>query len=363
MRLLRLAALVVALVLACGDAAAAAIQPHAGQRKVSYAGTTLWVPRDWPVHDLAAAPHTCIRYDRHAVYLGHASAEQDCPAPAVGRVATVQIEPDGHVIRTDADGKPEAVPAPGPKSRRRVMAAANFSGLGFDACAAPAWDTMLAWRGTSPYGAAGIYIGGSDRACPDGNLTPWWVRQVSQQGWKLFPIYVGRQAPCWKDPGGLKPPLIEDKRRWTQGEEAANDAADRAAFFGIAPGSPVYFDMEWYPRKNPDCTSDVQAFLSAWTYQLHKRGFVSGIYSSANGAIADITLVYDSGAAYRADAAWFAHWDKTPALFGDATLDDRFWPGSHRIKQYTGGHDETYGGKRLNVDSNVLNAPVAALVP
>ncbi|MFD0639386.1 DUF1906 domain-containing protein [Catenulispora yoronensis] len=220
---------------------------------------------------------------------------------------------------------------------------------------------MQTWAKSSPYHATGVYIGGIDRACPDGNLTPDWIRKVDGQGWKFFPIYVGRQAPCWKDPGGGHPALIQRSRRWTQGVEAANDAANRADYFGIAQGSPIYFDMEYYPRSDQNCVQDVQAFLSAWTDQLHARGFVSGIYSSSGGAIADMALVYDSGAAYRADVAWYAHWDKKPQLFGDPTLSDRYWPGHRRIKQYTGGHNETYGGKRLNIDLNVLDAPVAAL--
>jgi len=370
MRLFRLAALTVAVTLSCGEAAYAAAGPLSGLKAVSFAGSTVEVPVGWPVHDLTTEPHTCIRYDKHAVYLGDPGPDQDCAAGAVGRTDTVRIASDGRVTRThgyqtsaaSAGAKPEIVP----RSRSRVperpvKAAAMYSGLGFDTCAAPPVDAMKAWAGASPYHAVGVYIGGLDRACPDGNLTPNWIQTVAKQGWKFFPIYVGLQAPCWKDPGGGHPALIAHSRRWTQGEEAANDAADRAAHFGIAPGSPIYFDMEYYPRNDTGCTQDVQAFLSAWTDQLHTRGFVSGIYSSSQGAIADMARVYDTQVTYRADVAWYAHWDKVPQLFGDPTLNDKYWPGPRRIKQYQGGHNETYGGKKLNIDLNVLNAPVAAL--
>ncbi|MEY9863691.1 hypothetical protein ABH935_009344 [Catenulispora sp. GAS73] len=373
MRLLRLLALTAVLTLSCGEAASAAVGPLSGVKEVSYAGTTVEVPVSWPVHDLTAEPHTCIRYDRHAVYLGDPGPDQNCPADAVGRTETVRIASDGKVTRTygylpsadeenAAGAEPQAVPDT--RSRlpeRPIEAAATYSGLGFDTCAAPSTDAMQAWADASPYHAIGIYIGGIDRACPDGNLTPGWIKTVALQGWKFFPIYVGLQAPCWKNPGSGHPARIARSRRWTQGQEAADDAANRAAYFGIAPGSPIYFDMEYYPRNDAGCTQDVQAFLSAWTDQLHARGFISGIYSSSKGAIADMALVYESGAAYRADVAWYAHWDKAPQLFGDATLSDRYWPGPRRIKQYRGGHNETYGGKRLNIDLNVLNAPVAAL--
>jgi hypothetical protein len=358
------------LALICGEAASAAGEPLSGLKKVSYAGTTVEVPASWPVLDLAADPHTCMRYDRSAVYLGDPGPDQSCPADAVGRADTVRIGSDGQVTRTlgDDDDRAgaDAPPEPWPHARSRVpdravKAAATYSGLGFDTCAAPPADAMQAWADASPYHAVGIYLGGLDRACPDGNLTPAWIQTVARQGWKFFPIYVGRQAPCWTDPGGGHPALITRSRRWSQGREAADDAADRAAHFGIAPGSPIYFDMEYYPRDDAGCTEDVQTFLSAWTDELHTRGFVSGIYSSSRGAIADMALLYDSGEVYRADVAWYAHWDKVPQLFGDPTLSDKYWPGSRRIKQYQGGHAETYGGRRLNVDVNVLNAPVAAL--
>ncbi|ACU77658.1 Domain of unknown function DUF1906 [Catenulispora acidiphila DSM 44928] len=370
MRLFPLLTLTAVLTLSCGDAAYAAVGPLSGVKEVSYAGTTVEVPVSWPVRDLTADPHTCMRYDRHAVYLGDPGADQDCTAAAVGRTETVRIASDGTVTRTRGYrvSAAEADEAPEPEPHRRsrlpegaIKVAATYSGLGFDTCAAPPTDAMQVWAKASPYHAVGIYIGGLDRACPDGNLTPSWVQTVSRQGWKFFPIYVGLQAPCWKDPGGGHPALIARSRRWTQGQEAANDAVNRAVHFGIAPGSPIYFDMEYYPRNDPGCTQDVQAFLSAWTDQLHARGYVSGIYSSSSGAIADMAKVYDSGAAYRADVAWYAHWDKIPKLFGDPTLSDRYWPGPRRIKQYQGGHNETYGGKRLNIDLNVLNAPVAVL--
>ncbi|MEY9927291.1 hypothetical protein ABH926_001916 [Catenulispora sp. GP43] len=376
MRLFPLVALTAVLTLSCGNAVDAAVGPLSGLKEVSYAGTTVEVPVSWPVHDLTAHPHTCIRYDRHAVYLGDPGPDQNCPAGAVGRTDTVRIASDGSVTRTrghqasgdkTGDGTGE-VPQTAPPNRphipeRPVKAAATYSGLGFDTCAAPTTDAMKAWAGASPYHAVGIYIGGVDRACPDGNLTPAWIQTVDQQGWKLFPIYVGLQAPCWKDPHHGHPALIDRGRRWTEGQEAADNAADRADSFGIAQGSPIYFDMEYYPRDNPGCTQDVQAFLSAWTDELHTRGFVSGIYSSSHGALADMALLYDSQAAYRADVVWYAHWDKIPRLFGDPTLADRYWPGARRIKQYRGGHNETYGGKRLNIDLNVLDAPVAALKP
>jgi hypothetical protein len=45
-----------------------------------------------------------------------------------------------------------------------------FTGYGFDACTAPSTAALTAWT-ASPYRAIGIYLGGVNRACKDGNLT------------------------------------------------------------------------------------------------------------------------------------------------------------------------------------------------
>ena len=59
---------------------------------VRYAGYTIRVPASWPVYRLARDPGRCVRYDRHAVYLGQPGANQQCPAHLVGRTATISIQ-------------------------------------------------------------------------------------------------------------------------------------------------------------------------------------------------------------------------------------------------------------------------------
>ena len=60
---------------------------------VEYGGLRFQVPDAWPVYGLAKDPTRCVRFDQHAVYLGHAGANQDCPAHLVGRTEAVQVEP------------------------------------------------------------------------------------------------------------------------------------------------------------------------------------------------------------------------------------------------------------------------------
>ena len=82
-----------------------------------------------------------------------------------------------------------------------AQAAAVYTGQAFDTCAAPSASTMQGWL-SSPYRGIGIYIGGANRACGDGNLSAGWANTVQAQGWKLAPLYVGLQAPCVNQ-GGL----------------------------------------------------------------------------------------------------------------------------------------------------------------
>ncbi|HUN32333.1 MAG TPA: glycoside hydrolase domain-containing protein [Trebonia sp.] len=65
----------------------------AGTRTVVYDGYEISVPAGWPVYRLDTEPQQCVRYDRHAVYLGVPSANQQCPAGLIGRTETVSILP------------------------------------------------------------------------------------------------------------------------------------------------------------------------------------------------------------------------------------------------------------------------------
>src|SRR5919198_1248477 len=98
-------------------------------------------------------------------------------------------------------------------------AAALYAGPGFDTCSAPSTATMQSWL-ASPYRAIGIYLGGINRACPDGNLSASWTATVVAQGWNLLPLYVGLQAPCVSQAGLA---LINPSTAATDGSTAADD--------------------------------------------------------------------------------------------------------------------------------------------
>ena len=113
----------------------------------------------------------------------------------------------------------------------------------------------------SPFTSVGVYIGGINRACRNRALdTPGWAQTVVAQGWRLIPIYVGLQAPCINfGSAQIRRDLFTTI---AQGQQAANDAADRAGAAGLTPGAPIYFDMEGYDGADQDCTGVVRGFLA-----------------------------------------------------------------------------------------------------
>ena len=233
-----------------------------------------------------------------------------------------------------------------------------FTGYGFDTCGAPSAAALSAWA-ASPYRAIGIYLGGRNRACPDGNLSAAWVASAEAAGWALAPLYVGLQAPCVTQAGLT---LIDPEGAVAEGVAAADDAATRAAAFALPPGSPIYFDMEGYATNDPGCSQVVQAFLAAWVGELRARGYLAGVYGSAASTIRDIAAEASSPDAVLPDAVWIARWDGQAAVFGDPDVPDTLWADHQRIHQFRGGHNERYGGVTLNIDGNYLDGPVVAAI-
>jgi hypothetical protein len=382
-------------------------------KTVRYRGYAVNVPRSWKVFDLSKHPQECVRFNRHAVYLGRPGSRQMCPAHAIGRTEAILLAPASATVRRAlahpaAGGASAHVPQVegaattfvAPKARVLVTAtwsrhvavvahalhrgslrprglahahaaqatpsvvperaaktpalartaAASFKGLGFDTCAAPSSSAMAAWQ-SSPYEAVGIYIGGANNACAQANLTRSWVAGQVAAGWHMVPIYVGLQAPS----NACRCAGISPARAASQGTAAAVDAVADADAIGIPAGNPIYNDMEAYTVTRTN-TAAVLAFLSAWTTELHAEGYVSGVYSSTGSGIAD--LVAKLGTRFvEPDDIWFAEWN------GEKTVATSALPASdfvnHRLHQYRGGHNETYGRVTLNIDNNLLRGDTA----
>ncbi|MER5861995.1 DUF1906 domain-containing protein [Kitasatospora sp. NPDC002040] len=282
------------------------------------------------------------------------------------------------VLLLATDGLPDAAPAaanepaarvvaPPPDTLRATVLAEDlrigpratgkvFAGPGFDACTAPPLETMAAWKQGSPYGAVGIYVSGGQRGCSQPRLTADWVRQVTAMGWQLLPTHVGLQAPC--STLGNKPRRIDAATAVQQGRSEAAEAAAALRALGLGPGSPVYLDIESYPRGDRACAQAVMDFTVAWTHRLHQDGFRSGFYSSADSGVADLVAAARAGSSPLPDAVWYARWDGRADTAGAGVPDLSHWPDHQRVHQYQGNVQETWAGATLTVDRNQLDGPV-----
>jgi Domain of unknown function (DUF1906) len=312
-------------------------------RTVQFDGHDVRVPARWPIYRLASHPHMCVRLDRRAVYVGTPGANQDCPSSAIGRRRAILLDPRASE-RARAGARSSALAAPAPVA----SGSEAFTGLGFDACAAPSSRTMAAWA-SSPYRAIGVYIGGANRACSQPNLTSSWVGEQVDAGWHLIPTYVGLQAPS---SGCSSCAKLTPSRATAQGTEAAEDAVADAEEIGMGPGSPIYFDMEAYSRSSSN-TAAVLSFLSAWTTQLHALGYVSGVYSSGASGVLDLGRAI-GGPYLLPDDVWSANWNNAQNTI-EPYLPSTAWASHQRIHQYRGGHDETYGLMTINIDNDYVD--------
>lgn len=384
-----------------------------GDKLVSYRGYKFEVPVSWPVINLTAHPNTCVRFDRHALYLGRPGANELCPTWLIGKTESVLIQPgparakisavespvarqvtvtapriritatfdkdprliyqilavaflakpvrvvpaskrsEGWAAGTAAasDARPLTATAAKRSGHRSTVRAAqlpayvvNYHGLGFDSCTAPSGSYMRAWRRHSPYRAVGIYIGGSDRACAQQNLTANWVREQARLGWRFIPLYVGPQAEF----GELTAP-----RR--QARQAAADAVVQARRLGFGPDTPIYYDMEAYL---PGVRAAALQFLSAWSIALHHLGYRSGVYSSSLSGIRDIAGKYHNHRYEMPDVIFDGLWNGK-ANTSDAVLPRSEWPKGRRLHQFRGNVIQKFGGDRIDIDQDYVNVSLA----
>ena len=314
--------------------------------------------RGWPVYRLSAHPRMCVRLDRAAVYLGRPGTKQRCPATVIGRRRAILVKPGSGgarralATRTPFLAQASSTGGSGAATPAQVSVASEFTGLGFDACTAPSSRTMSAWA-ASPYRAIGVYIGGGNRGCSQPNLTSTWVSEQIAEGWHLIPTYVGLQAPTSSCTSCAK---LSAGAAGSQGTAAANDAVEDARLVGLGPGTPIYFDMEAYTQTT-SATSATLTFLAAWTTRLHALGYVSGVYSSSSSGIADLADAYGTGYT-EPDDLWIANWNGRQNT-SDPEVPASAWSQHQRIHQYSGGHNETYGGVTINIDSDYVEGATA----
>jgi peptidoglycan hydrolase-like protein with peptidoglycan-binding domain len=265
-----------------------------------------------------------------------------------------------------ADDEPGATGARTLASQRQVALATpgDFTGYGFDQCLAPTQAAMDTWWRKSPFSAVGIYISGDSRACrSQPNLSPTWVAAQVARGWRLLPIALGPQASCqprfprYKDDFKISPkPANGYAIAAAQGAtEADNNAADAAAY-GIGPGSTIWYDLEGFNLGDTHCRESALVFTSSWVTRIKELGYVAGFYSSASSGIKmlDDARRLRPGQFALPDRIWIARWDGLANTSTTYIPEDGWRPGG-RMKQYLGGHNETWGGVTINIDSNFID--------
>jgi peptidoglycan hydrolase-like protein with peptidoglycan-binding domain len=299
-----------------------------------------------------------------------ATARQAAPPAAVARprrpvrrLLRVVAAPVALVL---AAGLGTGVAAPAPSYADNIVTPGDFTGYGFDQCLAPTQKSMEVWRRNSPFWAVGIYISGKSRACRNQpNLTPAWITTQLNRGWRLLPIALGPQASCnprfpryGNDPTIIPKPGADKRyvKARRQGRAEADRTAADAAAYGIAEGSTLWYDLEGFDVGKTRCRESALAFVSGWVYKLRTHGYVPGVYSSAGSGIKalDDARVNRPGTFNLPDRIWIARWDGLPNTSTSYIRSDGWLPGN-RMKQYQGGHDEVWGGVRINIDRNWLD--------
>lgn len=221
---------------------------------------------------------------------------------------------------------------------------------GFDTCTAPSAAAMSAWK--SSFQSVGIYVGGPNRACGDGNLSRSWVTTVHGFGYSFMAAYVGLQPPCLtRDLAKIDPARAD-----AQGVASANDAVADLARFGFGPGNTVYLDIENYPMGG-GCTAATLSYETGWTRRLHQLGYTAGVYCNAANGAQDFASTSGSTTYLMPDALWFARWNNVSDTDATPYVPNALWV-DRRLKQYQGGHNESHGGVTINIDSDFLDGAI-----
>ena len=270
------------------------------------------------------------------------------------------------------DGQPsieQSFAAPSPNAPGQSVGGLRvaYDGHGFDSCkndgSLPATSDMQTWYSNGPYGVWNLYLGGSSRAAC-GTLTRAYLQQLAQQGWLFIPTWVGPQAPC----NNLGTQMSFDPpTAYNQGVTEAFLARNVAKNLGLTlsdlSGTVIYYDIEYY-LGDQACRDAVKAFISGWSGQLRATGDKAGVYGAPCGqSLSDFALIPNVP-----DLVWIAWWryagyDPSASVLGfnNCGFGDSLWTNMQRLRQYAGGHDESWGGPTFNIDSDRIHGSVSTV--
>ena len=250
---------------------------------------------------------------------------------------------------------------------QNIVTPGDFTGYGFDQCHAPDQRAMNRWLTQSPFLAVGIYISGNSRACRDQpNLTPQWISTQLAKGWRLLPITLGPQASCQpRFPRYQDDPKINPKRGTDGLYQSARDqgAAEAVKTVGVAQSLGIVGGqhalvrprgLQRQPRRLPRVRAGVP--LDAGPTSCTRSATRPASTPAPARASRSSTTPASTGPDQFSlpDQIWIARWDGYANTSTSYIRSDGWLPGG-RMKQYQGGHDETWGGVRINIDRNCLD--------
>ncbi len=236
---------------------------------------------------------------------------------------------------------------------------AFMQGQSFDKCEIPTLQKLAVWRVHSPYRAVNLYIGGIHRACKNTLLTPEFIAQLRQQGWGLIPTWVGLQASCTSYKHRMSADPFVSYQQGRSEAEAATAAAQQLGLTNASgSGSVIYYDLEYYDIKKEACNQAARAFINGWVERMNELGMIGGVYSTG-GPLSQFADLPNPP-----PVIWAAHWihetyNPEATVWDVYCLSNDLWKDHQRLRQYTGGHYESWGEVRLSIDSNVMDGIVS----
>jgi hypothetical protein len=374
------------------------------------------------VYRLDQQPERCVRFDRHAVYLGRAGADQDCPPGLAGRTETLQIEPlgrpDGH-LPAGARGTRGTASIPEvtiTQEIKKVLPAAGVLMTGTYGFGRALLERMLrnaqirpgaqhalsSFRLASSVGPqASLRIaaryrpvqqrkGGRERlrkwitgagfdACsaPSKKAMAAW-----RHTYRVANIYIGGAARSCAQPNltrgwmravrrmgyrliptyvGLQAPCSTYHNRF-----AAKDAyrrgrasADHAVRRAVALGIPSGNPIYFDMEAYDRKDGKCRRAVLTFIHSWSRRlHYRQYVPGMYSSAGSGIRDLGHATGITKPEAIWFAHWDGKARTGASRYLRPSWWSPHRRIKQYRGDHHERHGGIKLNVDSNIVDGLV-----
>jgi hypothetical protein len=74
--------------------------------------------------------------------------------------------------------------------------------------------------------------------------------------------------------------------------------------------------MEPYTATNASCRATVLQYLSGWTKETRRLGYIAGVYAQLSSGARNLAQSYTSTSYARPDAPWIARYDGVSALSG-----------------------------------------------